>query len=156
MQKQLFFDDNGLFSKENVSRDYGKPSLVGEYKDDDVSTDFSTGWVFKTDDGKYRLLYFGHSEKFENRKLFSAISTDGISFTPEELFDLSKCQGKQFSHEVMDIGRAEIASIYEDKYTDDESARYKFLKSRVADGEMTKNEIYGNREIAIFKDGVTL
>lgn len=30
------------------------------------------------------------------------------------------------------------------------------LICRVADGELTKNEIYGNREIAIFKDGVTL
>lgn len=30
------------------------------------------------------------------------------------------------------------------------------LIQRVADGELTKNEIYGNREIAIFKDGVTL
>lgn len=30
------------------------------------------------------------------------------------------------------------------------------LIRRVANGELTKNEIYGNREIAIFKDGVTL
>ena len=30
------------------------------------------------------------------------------------------------------------------------------LIKRVADGEQTKNEIQGNREIAIFKDGVTL
>ncbi len=30
------------------------------------------------------------------------------------------------------------------------------LIKRVADGEPTKNELYGNREIAIFKDGVTL
>ncbi|MBE6812505.1 MAG: altronate dehydratase [Ruminococcaceae bacterium] len=30
------------------------------------------------------------------------------------------------------------------------------LIRRVADGEKTKNELYGNREIAIFKDGVTL
>ena len=30
------------------------------------------------------------------------------------------------------------------------------LIKKVADGEMTKNEIQGNREIAIFKDGVTL
>lgn len=30
------------------------------------------------------------------------------------------------------------------------------LVCRVAEGEQTKNEIYGNREIAIFKDGVTL
>ena len=30
------------------------------------------------------------------------------------------------------------------------------LIKRVADGELTKNEVNGNREIAIFKDGVTL
>lgn len=30
------------------------------------------------------------------------------------------------------------------------------LIKEVADGKLTKNEIYGNREIAIFKDGVTL
>ena len=30
------------------------------------------------------------------------------------------------------------------------------LIRRIADGEMTKNEKLGNREIAIFKDGVTL
>ena len=30
------------------------------------------------------------------------------------------------------------------------------LIRRVANGEHTKNEIQGNREIAIFKDGVTL
>jgi RNase H-fold protein (predicted Holliday junction resolvase) len=30
------------------------------------------------------------------------------------------------------------------------------LIKQVANGELTKNEIQGNREIAIFKDGVTL
>lgn len=39
----------------------------------------------------------------------------------------------------------------------DEKAQELFdLVCRVAEGELTKNEIYGNREIAIFKDGVTL
>ncbi|MBR5234295.1 MAG: altronate dehydratase [Clostridia bacterium] len=39
----------------------------------------------------------------------------------------------------------------------DEKAQELFdLVCRVADGEQTKNEIHGNREIAIFKDGVTL
>ena len=39
----------------------------------------------------------------------------------------------------------------------DEKAQELFdLVCRVADGEQTKNEVYGNREIAIFKDGVTL
>ena len=30
------------------------------------------------------------------------------------------------------------------------------LIKEIADGKLTKNEILGNREIAIFKDGVTL
>lgn len=39
----------------------------------------------------------------------------------------------------------------------DEKAQELFdLVCRVAEGEQTKNELYGNREIAIFKDGVTL
>ena len=39
---------------------------------------------------------------------------------------------------------------------DEKTAELLDLIKRVADGEMTKNEIHGNREIAIFKDGVTL
>lgn len=40
--------------------------------------------------------------------------------------------------------------------TDEKSQELFELACRVADGEQTKNEIHGNREIAIFKDGVTL
>ncbi len=38
----------------------------------------------------------------------------------------------------------------------EKTAELSELIRRVADGELTKNEIEGNREIAIFKDGVTL
>jgi hypothetical protein len=136
MQKQLFFDDNKFFSKENVVRDYGCPELVGEYIDDVVSTDFCTGLVFPIDDGKYRLLYFGHSTEFKGHKLFSAISEDGITFKPEPLFDISKNKEKQFSHEVLDIKGSEIAAIYEDAHTEKANERYKLLLSRVAHGEI--------------------
>ncbi len=39
---------------------------------------------------------------------------------------------------------------------DEKAAELLGLIKRVADGEKTKNELCGNREIAIFKDGVTL
>ena len=103
MIKHLFFDDNKLFSKENVLRGYGRTELVGEYRDEAVSTDFCTGWVLPLANGKYRLLYFGHSTHFEGHKLFSAISEDGVHFAPEALFDLEKHPEKQFAHEIMDI-----------------------------------------------------
>ena len=132
MQKHLFFDDNKLFSKENVTRDYGSPELVGEYIDASVSTDFCTGWVFRLRDGKYRLLYFGHSAEFEHHKLFSAISSDGVRFIPEPVFDVSKDVEKQYPNEIMDIGSAEIPFIYEDTHTEKANERYKLLLSYVS------------------------
>ena len=85
VKKQLFFDDNRLFSRDNAERKYGKPVRVAEYIDSVCSTDFCTGWVFKIDGGKYRMLYFAHSEEFKGKKLFCATSDDGINFVPEKL-----------------------------------------------------------------------
>lgn len=131
MKKHLFFDDNKLFSKENVTRSYGRVELVSKYRDPIASTDFCTGWVFALDGGGYRMLYFGHSTEFKGKKLFSAYSCDGISFEPEALFDTEKNPEKSYSHEIMDIGNSEIAFIYEDKYTDCPDQRYKMLRSGV-------------------------
>ena len=39
---------------------------------------------------------------------------------------------------------------------DEKAAELLGLIKRIADGEKTRNELCGNREIAIFKDGVTL
>ena len=136
MQKHLFFDDNKFFSKDNVTIDYGRPELVGEYVDTSVSTDFCTGWVFPVEEGKYRLLYFGHSTEFKGHKLFSAISSDGVGFAPEKIFDVTKDKEKQYPHEIMDIGTAEIPFIYEDLYTEKASERYKLLLSYVAHGQI--------------------
>ena len=136
MQKHLFFDDNKLFSKENVTRNYGSPELVSEYVDAAVSTDFCTGWIFSLDNGKYRLLYFGHSTEFEGHKLFSAISSDGVRFAPEPIFDVSENQEKRYPHEIMDLGSAEVAFIYEDTQTENANERYKLLLSYVARGEI--------------------
>ena len=86
MKKQLFFDDRYIFVRENVIRKYGKPEVIAKYKDEACSTDFMSGWVFRLDDGRYRMLYFGHGSKFNGKKYFSAISEDGINF--ERVADL--------------------------------------------------------------------
>ena len=131
MKKHLFFDDNNLFSKVNACRKYVEPKLVGKYFDDAASTDFYTGWVFRLDDGRYRLLYFGHSKKYEGHKLFSAISDNGVDFAPEEIFDPGNESGKMFAHEILDIGKSEIPFIYEDKHTENSEHRYVMLRSGV-------------------------
>ena len=125
MQKQLFFDDNNLFVRENVKRSYGHPQHVATYHDGVCSTDWCAGWVFRLDDGRYRMLYFGESDAFQGKKLFCATSADGVHFEPEQLF-----ADKTYAHEVMSIeGGSEVASICEDEHAIDPSARYKLLMS---------------------------
>ncbi|MBE6571445.1 MAG: hypothetical protein E7656_04305 [Ruminococcaceae bacterium] len=112
MKKQLFFDDSRLFGRENVVRKYGKPQLSAIYNDGICSTDFCTGYVFRLDDGKYRMLYFGHSKEFYGKKIFCAQSSDGINFTPEKLC----LPGKKYDHEIMDMkSGTEVGTIVENK-----------------------------------------
>lgn len=128
MKKNLFFDDNKLFGRDNVVRKYGKPEMVAVYNDGVTSTDYPCVFSFRLDNGKYRLLYFAKGKDFEGMKLFSAISDDGINFSPEQLYDLSENPEKKFSHEVMTlIEGQEVAYIYEDKYCDNPDERYKLL-----------------------------
>ena len=126
MKKQLFFDDNGLFAIENLKREYGKTEVAATYNDPACSTDLCTGQIFKLDDGRYRMLYFAHSRLYKGMRLFSAISENGINFAPEKLFD-----DKQFCHEILDIGGAEIPCIFEDPKAKGTDERYKMLIARL-------------------------
>lgn len=134
MKKQLFFDDNKLFSKENVVRKYGRPKVAATYSDGVSSNDYPTGFIFRLDNGKYRLMYTGHSKDFSSLKLFSAISDDGINFSPEQIFDCEH-NGKAYPNEIMTLkGGHEVGFIYDDKCSEDKNERYKLLLSE-HDGE---------------------
>ncbi len=129
MKKQLFFDDNKLFGRDNVIRKYGKPEVISVYNDGVCSTDFCTGYVFRLENGKYRMLYFGHSDEFKDRKkLFSAISEDAVHFSPEQIFDLKENPDKMYAHEIMELP-GEVGFIYEDEYSENSDERYKLLMS---------------------------
>lgn len=133
MKKLLFFDDNKLFGIENTVRRYGNVKQIANYNDGICSTDFCTGRVFKLDDGRYRMLYFGHSADFDGKKLFCAESNDGINFKPERLFDIAQHPEKCAPHEVMSLSaRQEIAFIYEDEHCHNPSERYKLLLSSLS------------------------
>lgn len=143
MKKQLFFDDNKLFSRDNVIRKYGNPKKIAEYNDGVCSTDFCTGWVFRLDNNKYRMLYFGHSENFTGKKLFCAISDDGVNFKPEKLWENPEAEGKDYSHEILSIPNgSEVAFVYEDKHCSGDE-KYKLLVSKVIHDELwAYDEIY--------------
>ena len=129
MKKQLFFDDGRLFGKDNIVRQYGTDEieLVATYSDGICSTDYATGWVFRLDDGSYRLLYFGRSTQYAEIKLFAADSPDGIHFVPARLHENPAAVGKLYHHEIMDmLPGAEIGTIYEDTLADP-AERYKLF-----------------------------
>ena len=157
MKKQLFFDDNKLFGRDNVIRKYGKPQPVATYTDGIGSTDFYTGFVFKADDNKYRMLYLAHSTEFQGVKMFAAVSEDGVHFAPEKLRD--EKENGMFSHEVMSIQNGwEVASIYEDRYCTDCQERYKLLMSEYySDKLCVVDSVYTSADLLhwTLKEGVS-
>lgn len=57
------------------------------------------------DNGTYRVLCFGHSGHFSGKKLFSAVSEDGIRFEPEA----PSLDGTDHPHGIMTLPKgAEI------------------------------------------------
>ena len=130
-----------MFGRDNVVRKCGKPELISVYNDSICSTDYCTGYVFRLDNGKYRMLYFGHSNEFSGKKLFSAISDDGVNFIPEKLYDTKITIHKMYAHEIMDIP-GEVAFIYEDKNSQNVEERYKLLMSddSLMDKELRMND----------------
>jgi len=128
MNKQLFFDDMKFLIRDNLERAYGVPEVCSVYSDGVSSTDYPEVFVFRLDDGRYRMIYAGKSidGSYQHLKMFSAVSENGIDFVPEKLWDDPSAHGLMYSHEVMDIGNAEIGFIYEDNCCE-KSERYKLL-----------------------------
>lgn len=117
MYKHLFFDDKYLLSKDNVKRSYGTPVLCENYiyLDEEINTSLVSPWVFKLDNGKYRMIYQGHTVKSPFKmKVNYAISDNGFHFKREDL-----------PSPMVD---GEIGCIIEDPYAQKEE-RYKMLVS---------------------------
>ena len=130
MYKYLFFDDRRLCGRKNVIRQYGKPTLVERYSDGVSGCDRAPVCVFKTDDGKYRMLYFGKC-KFGYACLFVATSDDGIHFSPENISDKVGYEGRNEPHEILRLSPGdEIGTIIDDPYGKKEE-RYKMLYCRL-------------------------
>lgn len=124
MYKYLFFDDQRLFGRDNVERCYGEPTLLetSVYYDGMFATNTVSPFVFKKDDGKYRMIYQGKHCENGRRYCLIAVSDDGIHFEPEAV-DTS-CDIAP--HAIFEIGNNEIAYIVEDKYNSPDE-RYKML-----------------------------
>ncbi len=106
-----FFDDSMLFRRERMTRKLGKPEIVATYCDGRSNISWFTGFVFRTDDGRFRMLYQGR-QKDGSDMLLSAVSGDGLHF--------------EFEKEIMRVENAEVAAVVEDDLNAPEE-RYKLL-----------------------------
>lgn len=80
--RQLFFDDQRLFVRENLERVYGDATLEGLYRDENLVNPY--GWVWAVDgpDGLVHLMYMGEHIGNHTNYLAAAVSSDGIHFRP--------------------------------------------------------------------------
>lgn len=128
MYTYLFFDDQKLFQRSGLVRCYGTPELLPDavYHDGISSTDLRTAFVFRTDDGLYRMIYQGKYADGQEHCLL-ARSIDGIHFTPEDVTDRVALENRTAAHELFPVaGGCEIAEVFEDTHND-ASERYKML-----------------------------
>ncbi len=127
MNKYLFFDDRDLFQIENLTRHTGIAEIVpgSVFRDDRYNLNFSSGWVFRLADKKYRMLYVGRegNGKFH---LLSACGDDGIHFEPEDTRSILNLTDRTADNEVFAFGEADIGLIIEDT-TGSPCERYKML-----------------------------
>ncbi|MBP5781406.1 MAG: hypothetical protein J6X34_09265 [Clostridia bacterium] len=140
--KVLFFDDSGSFRREGLTRVTGRPELIATYRDGHSDTSWSTGFIFRLDDGRFRMLYQGRQKDGTDR-LYSALSVDGIRFEPET--------------EVMQIFDAEVAAIVEDILNAPEE-RYKLLLCEYGKLHMlVRGSLFVSRDLIHWKrlEGVT-
>lgn len=134
MFKYLFFDDQRLFERTNLRREYGKPELIADSIYQDPHTDINLGGVtvFRLPDGKYHMIYQGMDEddgpeavenvacatrKVKRRRAYlqAAVSDDGIHFIPRNT-GKEGCKNPRYANSVADADwdMGEIGTILED------------------------------------------
>lgn len=151
--KQLFFDDGHLFGRDNVVRKYGSPKLESVYDDGIFSTDTSTGYVFRTSDGRYRMVYSGKNIKDHGIACLMAVSEDGVHFEPESLSEKIKLKNRVAENELFKLPEEEpeVACVFDDKHAGLEE-RYKALVcERYLDGMTQKNLLYVSPDLLHWK-----
>ena len=127
MYKYLFFDDQKLYRRENLKRCYGKPEIIESsiYHDGISSTDVRSPYVFKCDNGKFRMIYEGWLDGGKTHLCLTAVSEDGIHFTPDSTCGILDVENRRMDNQIFQIN-GELAQIIEDLHNSPEE-RYKLL-----------------------------
>ena len=80
--RQLFFDDQRLFVRENLDRVYGEAKFEELYQDEALVSPYGWAWAVDGPDGLVHLLYLGEHTTNHTNYLAAAVSEDGVHFRP--------------------------------------------------------------------------
>lgn len=80
--RQLFFDDQRLFVRENLERVYGEATLEELYRDEALVDPYGWAWAVDGPDGLVHLMYMGEHVANHTNYLAAAVSSDGVHFKP--------------------------------------------------------------------------
>ncbi len=133
MSKILFFDDDLLYERENVMRGLGTPEFVRDavFSDGKTVTPLATPWVFRLPDGRYRMVYQGLERgNLSNRRLYGAVSADGMHFTPEDYSGFLDIPDRFAANEIFRVGGGdgeEVGTIFEDFCATSPESRFRMI-----------------------------
>ena len=118
MNTLLFFDDQRLFNRTNVTRQYGIPELIEDAvfyeKNASVSIGFPSVW--NAPDGKYHMFYQGFLRGEDYKVVtLAAISSDGIHWEPRNTAREAGIQDPICDNQLLPFFDGELASVIEDK-----------------------------------------
>ena len=153
MYKHLFFDDQRLYVRKGLRREYGVPEFVGTYVDPNLTSPY--GWCFamRGPDGKIRLLYNGFLNSDPQFHGFGiAVSDDGIHFSPQETGLAFEGDPRPLPNRILpsNANGSEIAALLEcpDAPADE---RYKILFADIRSQTHIDDDVYVSPDLVLWK-----
>ena len=153
MFKHLFFDDQRLYIRQGLVREYGKPEVAGTFIDPNLTSPY--GWCHAAVglDGKVHLLYNGIAKNTDGAIVHgfgAAISDDGVSFELRNTAEESGFDHPLVPNQILPPSKnfSEIAAMVEDKAAPS-SERYKILFANIISQE---NDVHIEDEIYVSPD----
>ena len=151
MYKHLFFDDQRLYVRQGLRREYGTPQVVGTYVDTNLSSPY--GWAFaqRGPDGKVHLLYNGILKTDDGKPVHGygiAASDDGVHFAPQET-DIAYDNNKwPLPNQILPPCEmtSEIASLLEDPGAP-LNERYKMLYCNILNRLYISDDVYASPDL---------
>jgi len=140
MYKHLFFDDQRLYVRKGLRREYGVPELAGTFTDPNLTPAYGWCHALHGPDGGIHLLYNGIALDGETpvHAFGAAISEDGIHFRPRNTARESGFPHPFVPNQILPptSKNSEIAVILQD-FNSPDAERYKMLFTDMTHREKT-------------------